>query len=151
MLASRTKSFLNRFSHKTILSRFFAGKSIYSLSDEELIKVVEGNGQPKFRAQQIKNWLFNKGVTDFNAMLDVPIALRKHLSEEYVFGSLQIASELKSKDGTIKRAYRLHDGQLIESVLMPYEDGRRTVCISSQAGCAMVSVIFIYFDYVFYI
>lgn len=49
----------------------------------------------------------------------------------------QIAAKQTSKDGTKKLAYRLSDGQLIESVLMPYSDGRRTACISSQAGCAM--------------
>lgn len=73
-------------------------------------------------------------------MKDVPAVLRKSLSSEFVFGDLSIASEQVSKDGTCKRAYELHDGQLIESVLMPYEDGRRTACISSQAGCAMVSI-----------
>lgn len=52
-------------------------------------------------------------------------------------GALQVAAEAVSTDGTIKRAYRLWDGQLIESVLMPYQDGRNTACISSQAGCAM--------------
>lgn len=52
--------------------------------------------------------------------------------------SLEVAFEQRSTDGTIKRAYRLlKDNTLIESVLMPYEDGRRTACISSQAGCAM--------------
>lgn len=52
--------------------------------------------------------------------------------------SLEVAFEQRSADGTIKRAYRLlKDNTLIESVLMPYEDGRRTACISSQAGCAM--------------
>lgn len=71
-------------------------------------------------------------------MQDLPAPLRKILSSEYVFGCLEIALEQVSKDGTYKRAYRLNDGQLIESVLMPYEDGRRTACISSQAGCAMV-------------
>ena len=72
-------------------------------------------------------------------MQDLPANLRTSLKSEYVFGTLEIALEQVSKDGTYKRAYRLTDGQIIESVLMPYEDGRRTACISSQAGCAMVS------------
>ena len=71
-------------------------------------------------------------------MQDLPVSLRSSLTSEYVFGTLEIALEQISKDGTYKRAYKLNDGQLIESVLMPYEDGRRTACISSQAGCAMV-------------
>eukprot|EP01035_Chromulina_nebulosa_P018698 gene18698-24457_t len=70
-------------------------------------------------------------------MNDIPSTLRQQLSQIFTIGSLNIVSELKSKDGTIKRAYSLHDGQLIEAVLMPYDDGRNTACISSQAGCAM--------------
>jgi 23S rRNA (adenine2503-C2)-methyltransferase len=73
-------------------------------------------------------------------MKDIPAPTRKQLSDHFTFGCLEIVSEQISKDGTRKRAYRLVDNQLIESVLMPYEDGRRTACISSQAGCAMVVV-----------
>ena len=69
-------------------------------------------------------------------MKDLPQALRAQLSSVFTVGSLQLVSEQLSKDGTKKRAYQLHDRQLIESVLMPYESGRYTACISSQAGCA---------------
>ncbi|CAM9477483.1 unnamed protein product [Choristocarpus tenellus] len=70
-------------------------------------------------------------------MQNLPKALRAKLTEVATVGSLEVAAQQTSKDGTKKRAYRLADGQLIESVLMPYSDGRRTACISSQAGCAM--------------
>lgn len=70
-------------------------------------------------------------------MNDIPKKLRTVLKERTTIGSLQLEVEQLSNDGTKKRAYKLHDGQMIESVLMPYEDGRRTACISSQAGCAM--------------
>jgi 23S rRNA (adenine2503-C2)-methyltransferase len=70
-------------------------------------------------------------------MKDIPIDVRLLLNQSLVFGSMDVAAEQISKDGTIKRAYRLKDGQLIESVLMPYADGRQTACISSQAGCGM--------------
>jgi 23S rRNA (adenine2503-C2)-methyltransferase len=73
-------------------------------------------------------------------MLDIPADLRQKLAEGFTFGSLHTEQELLSKDGTIKRAYGLGDGQVIESVLMPYDDGRRTACVSSQAGCAMKCV-----------
>ena len=76
------------------------------------------------------------GVTDVDQMTNIPKALRAQLLEFSKPSILEIATEQISKDGTIKRAYRCHDGQLIESVLMPYEDGRYTACISSQAGCA---------------
>ena len=115
--------------------------NFYDLSEADLINFLAKIQQPKFRAQQIRSWVYSKGVLDFNLMLDLPAALRSCLQSEYTFGSLEIALEQLSKDGTYKRAYRLHDGQLIESVLMPYEDGRRTACISSQAGCAMVGTL----------
>lgn len=70
-------------------------------------------------------------------MVDLPQKLRTLLKEKATIGSLHLEIEQISQDGTRKRAYKLHDGQMIESVLMPYEDGRRTACISSQAGCAM--------------
>jgi len=70
-------------------------------------------------------------------MVNIPKKLRHNLKENATIGSLELEVELVSKDGTKKRAYRLWDGQLIESVLMPYDDGRNTACISSQAGCAM--------------
>lgn len=70
-------------------------------------------------------------------MSDLPLKLRTMLKERTTVGSLHLEVEQVSQDGTRKRAYKLHDGQMIESVLMPYEDGRRTACVSSQAGCAM--------------
>ena len=76
-------------------------------------------------------------ILDPALMPDIPLDLRQKLSERCTFGRMSVAEELVSRDGTVKRAYRLHDGQLIESVLMPYEDGRYTACVSSQAGCAM--------------
>lgn len=111
--------------------------NIYTLSTEDLTSILKSWSQPGFRAKQIREWIYDKGVVDFAKMENLPSDLRTKLSEAFVFGSLQIASEQVSKDGTMKRAYQLHDKQLIESVLMPYEDGRRTACISSQAGCAM--------------
>lgn len=90
-----------------------------------------------FRAQQLHQWVFDKGVTDPSKMLDIPLSLRQKISENLFFGALKLVDEQIAKDGTRKRAYELRDGQLIETVLMPYEDGRRTACISSQAGCGM--------------
>ena len=69
-------------------------------------------------------------------MSNIPKALKAQLQEFAKPSALKTVLELKSKDGTIKRAYECVDGQVIESVLMPYEDGRYTACISSQAGCA---------------
>jgi len=113
------------------------GVNIYSASKEEISALLKEWGQPAFRAKQIHQWMFDKGVTDFDEMKDLPKELRAKLKSFYSMGVLQLVSEQISKDGTRKRAYQLQDGQLIESVLMPYRDGRRTACISSQAGCGM--------------
>ena len=94
-------------------------------------------GEKPFRAKQIHQWLHEKGVTDVEQMTNLPKSLREKLAEATSLTEMEIAREQVSKDGTIKRLYRLKDGQLVEAVLMPYQDGRRTVCVSSQAGCAM--------------
>lgn len=110
---------------------------VLTLPLPELEALVVAWGHKKFRAAQIQDWIREKGVTDFDEMVNIPKPLRRTLYENARVGSLDLAIQEESKDGTIKRAYRLHDGQLIESVLMPYDDGRNTACISSQAGCAM--------------
>ena len=94
-------------------------------------------GLPRFRAKQLHGWLYARGVADFDAMGNLPAALRDRLAAEAAAGTLAIDTEQQSRDGTVKRLYRLPDGQLIESVLMRYASGRNTACISSQAGCAM--------------
>ncbi len=136
MLISRTFS-LNVILRNPMTFRLFS-TNFFDVSETELTAIiVERHKQPKFRAGQVRQWVYEKGMTDFSSMVDIPQGLRNSLAEDFVFGSLEKASEQVSKDGTCKRAYKLYDGQLIESVLMPYEDGRRTACISSQAGCAM--------------
>lgn len=110
---------------------------LHSIPKEELDQVIVSWGFPQYRSDQVWNWVHQQGVTNVEEMTNVPKTLRASLKEFTNFSSLTLDTELVSKDGTIKRAYRLHDGQLIESVLMPYEDGRYTACISSQAGCAM--------------
>ena len=113
-------------------------QSIYDLSLAELTETLAGWGQPAYRARQVWEWLYQHKVLDFEAMSNLPRALRERLQAEFVLGRLEQEAELHSTDGqTVKRLLRLPDGQLIESVLMEYEDHRRTACISTQAGCAM--------------
>lgn len=111
--------------------------NLYDLSHDALTDLLAQWGQPKFRAKQVWAWLYEKPVSNFDAMTDLPTSLRDRLRAEATLGTLIPAAERTSKDGTVKRLYELHDGQLIESVLMPYDDHRRTACISTQAGCAM--------------
>lgn len=110
---------------------------LYALNRTELTDLVTGWGQPRFRADQIWSWLYEHRVASFDAMTNLPKALRERLARETQLGVLALAAEQSSSDGTIKRLYRLPDGQLIEAVLMAYDDDRRTACISTQAGCAM--------------
>jgi len=111
--------------------------NLLTLPLPELETLVKSWGFKAFNARQIHNRIFSQGVTDIDQMSELPKQLRAVLHERATIGSLHLEIEQISQDGTKKRAYKLHDGQMIESVLMPYEDGRRTACISSQAGCAM--------------
>lgn len=111
--------------------------NLLTIHPSELEQLLTSWNQPKYRAKQILTWIHSKGVTSFSSMTNLPKSLIDLLSLHACIGTLQLEVEAVSKDGTKKRAYRLWDGQLIESVLMPYEDGRQTACISSQAGCAM--------------
>jgi len=111
--------------------------NLLTLPLPELTTLLTSWGFPAYRSKQIHNNIFSQGILDIDNMNDIPKKLRTVLKERTTIGSLQLEIEQLSNDGTKKRAYKLHDGQMIESVLMPYEDGRRTACISSQAGCAM--------------
>lgn len=112
--------------------------NLYDLSDAELSALMAELNQPAFRARQIAEWLYKHKVTTFEAMTNLPKALREKLAARARIGGFeQVAEQHSTESATTKRLYRLPDGQLIESVLMEYEDGRRTACISTQAGCAM--------------
>jgi len=110
---------------------------LYDLDTAALDALVVGWGEPRFRADQLRAWLYDRRVASFDAMTNLPLGLRRRLADETTLGTLRVAAEQVARDGTIKRVYELSDGQLVESVLMPYDDDRRTACISSQAGCAM--------------
>ena len=103
--------------------------------------VVDDLKQPKFRAKQLREWIYDKGIDDFGNMTNLPAKWRTDMSARglTIGGTIAgtRAEQVSQRDGTIKRAYELRDGSVIESVLMPYNDGRRTACISSQAGCGM--------------
>lgn len=111
--------------------------NLYELSQDELTLLLEGWGEPRFRARQVWEWLYIRRVAAFQAMSNLPGGLRQRLEQETTLGVLDLETEQVSHDGTVKRLYRLSDSQLIESVLMAYDDDRNTACISTQAGCAM--------------
>jgi len=121
-----------------------AGKpSIQSLLLEELAAYFATLNERPYCAKQIADWLYQKRVTSFDAMTDLPQALRAQLAAEFTLDRLETVRVLGSKDTTQKFLFRLSDGNLIESVLIPaspalYSDrsDRRTICVSTQVGCA---------------
>ncbi len=113
-------------------------KDIRALSKADLEGVALAAGEPKFRAKQIYEWLWQKGAHDFEAMTNLSKTLRQYLGENFVINHIRIDKVQKSGDGTMKTRFRLHDGHLIESVLIPVpHDNRFTVCVSSQVGCSL--------------
>jgi 23S rRNA (adenine2503-C2)-methyltransferase len=107
-----------------------------SLPQEHLAKLVSLLGERPFRARQLYRWLQQKGAASLDELSDVPRTLRDALAERTTLTTLERATEQRSTDGTIKWTWRTHDGKLVESVYMPEPD-RRTLCVSSQVGCAV--------------
>jgi 23S rRNA (adenine2503-C2)-methyltransferase len=105
------------------------------LTLEELEQCVESWGQPRYRARQLTKWLY-KGAQDFDEMTDVSRSFRQELAARAGLSRLVLDKEELSRDGTRKFRWQLADGQYIESVLIPEED-HLTLCLSSQAGCAL--------------
>lgn len=105
-------------------------------SRAELIEWCKAQGAQAFRGDQIRGWIFGKRVNDFDVMTDLPAKLRAALREKFAIFTSTIVSHQKSKDGTEKLLLQMHDGHYVECVLMREED-RRTICISTQVGCAM--------------
>jgi 23S rRNA (adenine2503-C2)-methyltransferase len=102
----------------------------------DLEQVVIEAGQPRFRAQQLAQWLYSRRVADFDAMSNLPAGLREYLKQNFKLSALPAVAVNRSLDGTIKLLLRLEDRREIESVIIP-SPGRLTLCVSSQAGCAM--------------
>lgn len=103
---------------------------------EELRGWCVEQGVEPFRGDQIRKWVFGKRARDFEVMTDLPAALRRALQEQFTLFSSQVVSHQQAKDGTQKLLLRMRDGEHVECVLMREED-RRTICISTQVGCAM--------------
>jgi len=105
--------------------------------------MLGGLDEPSYRVGQIVDWLYKKRVESFENMTDLPHALRAQLAKLFTFDRLELVRVLGSRDTTRKFLFRLADGNLIESVLIPAspalygeKSDRRTICISTQVGCA---------------
>lgn len=111
-------------------------RAILDLAMDELIDWLKAEGQPAFRAKQIRKWLIQRRIVSFDQMSDLPQKLRTRLAEQFRFSSFETVGHQIASDETEKLLLRLQDGELVECVLMR-DPGRRTVCISTQVGCAM--------------
>ncbi len=117
-----------------------ARPDLLSLTPVELRASLEehfsSRGQPSYRAGQVEKWIYERLASSVDEMTDLPAAEREALSEAFRIDEPVPDTVQRSKDGTVKHLWRLADGELVESVLIPTER-RLTLCISSQAGCAM--------------
>ncbi|WP_109299730.1 23S rRNA (adenine(2503)-C(2))-methyltransferase RlmN [Aquimarina sp. AU474] len=111
-------------------------KDIRALTKDQLRSFFEDSGDKAFRGNQVYEWLWSKGAHSFDDMTNISLATRQMLEENFVINHIRVDTMQRSKDGTIKNAVRLHDGLIVESVLIP-TPSRTTACVSSQVGCSL--------------
>ncbi|PHN02313.1 23S rRNA (adenine(2503)-C(2))-methyltransferase RlmN [Flavilitoribacter nigricans] len=113
-------------------------QDIRQMNLAELTDLFSGMGEPKFRAKQVYQWLWEKGAHSFAEMTNLSKKLRENLEAHFVINAISEDKVQRSVDGTIKSRFRLHDGHLVEAVLIPVPvDNRYTVCVSCQVGCSL--------------
>lgn len=110
--------------------------NLKSLSKEGIFLFIEKIGLPLYRAEQLISWMYKRHASEIDALTEFSKDLRSHLNRIAFISNLKLVERLQSSDGTEKFLFSLEDGNAIESVLIPDED-RFTLCISSQAGCAI--------------
>jgi len=111
-------------------------KDIRSLTKEELRDFFVENGDKSFRGNQVYEWLWSKNAHTFEDMTNISKETREMLQNNFVINHIEVDNIQRSKDGTVKNAVRLHDGLVVESVLIP-TGTRTTACVSSQVGCSL--------------
>jgi 23S rRNA (adenine2503-C2)-methyltransferase len=112
-------------------------RPVTDLSLDELRAALAALGEPAFRLQQIKRWVYQKRIDAFERMANVPKSFRASLAERFSIGKLDIASVLVSGEGdAVKFAFSVDGGAVVEAVLL-YDGRRRTACVSSQLGCGL--------------
>lgn len=111
-------------------------KDIRALSKEQLRDFFVANQDKAFRGNQVYEWLWSKGAHSFEDMTNVSKETRNMLENNFVINHIKVDTMQRSSDGTVKNAVRLHDGLVVESVLIP-TNTRTTACVSSQVGCSL--------------
>ncbi|TBR20682.1 MAG: 23S rRNA (adenine(2503)-C(2))-methyltransferase RlmN, partial [Candidatus Nitrosotenuis sp.] len=108
--------------------------NLKDLSFAQLDELAASMGQPKFRAKQMRDWLYAKNETDIAAMSNLPKDFRERLAATHTAAGLAAAATRTAPDGTVKYLFALDDGLTVETVYIP-EEKRKTVCVSTQVGC----------------
>ena len=103
---------------------------------DEVKEALVARDEPSYRSTQVWQWAA-RGASGYQAMTNLPADLRRELEAGVPFSTLQLAEEAHAKDGTVKALFRTADGHPVETVLMRYRDGRRSLCLSSQSGCPL--------------
>ncbi len=111
-------------------------KDIRALSKDQLREFFVANGDKAFRGNQVYEWLWGKGAHSFDDMTNLSKETRTMLETHFVINHIKVDQMQRSEDGTVKNAVRLHDGLVVESVLIP-TNTRTTACVSSQVGCSL--------------
>ncbi|MEN8703091.1 MAG: 23S rRNA (adenine(2503)-C(2))-methyltransferase RlmN [Polaribacter sp.] len=111
-------------------------KDIRALTKEQLRDFFVENGDKAFRGNQVYEWLWSKSLHTFEDMTNISKSTREMLEDNFVINHIKVDSMQKSNDGTIKNGIKLHDGLVVESVLIPTPK-RTTACVSSQVGCSL--------------
>lgn len=111
-------------------------KDIRAVSKEQLRDFFVTHGDKSFRGNQVYEWLWSKGAHSFEDMTNLSKSTRAMLEQHFVINHIKVDTMQRSEDGTVKNAVRLHDGLVVESVLIP-TNTRTTACVSSQVGCSL--------------
>ena len=110
--------------------------NLIGMDRDDMVAAFAEMGEPRFRADQLFQWVYGRGVTDFEEMTNISKALRARLAERFVVARPEISRDLASVDGTHKWLLKLGDANEVECVHIP-EDDRGTLCVSSQVGCTL--------------
>ena len=111
-------------------------RDIRALTKTELRDFFVSEGNKAFRGNQVYEWLWSKSAHSFEEMTNISLETREMLDANFVINHIKVDHMQRSSDGTVKNAVKLHDGLIVESVLIPTES-RTTACVSSQVGCSL--------------
>lgn len=111
-------------------------QDIRALSKEQLMAFFTAHGDKAFKGKQVYEWLWKKGIHQFDDMTNLSLETRQLLNDTFSINHIEVDTMQRSSDGTLKNAIRLHDGLVVESVLIPTPK-RTTACVSSQVGCSL--------------